>query len=80
MRLVAAAECNPPPLEDSPNCPLCSLVAICMPKVNFFRHGIAPRPLAASPELAPPVYVQALPARVRKRGETLLIQTDGVPR
>jgi CRISPR-associated endonuclease Cas1 len=36
----------------------------------------APRPLAVDRELALPVYVQATPARVRKRGETLVIQTE----
>ena len=60
-----------------PKCPRCSLVGICLPEeVNFFRRGSAPRPLAVSHEPALPVYVQATPARVRKRGETLLIQTE----
>jgi CRISPR-associated endonuclease Cas1 len=58
-------------------CPRCSLVGICLPdEVNYFRHGGAPRPLAVDRELALPVYVQATPARVRKRGETLVIQTE----
>jgi CRISPR-associated endonuclease Cas1 len=77
LRLVAAGGRIPPPLEDSPKCPRCSLVGICLPdEVNFFRHGAAPRPLAVDRELALPVYVQATPARVRKRGETLVIQTE----
>jgi CRISPR-associated endonuclease Cas1/CRISPR-associated protein Cas4 len=77
LRLVAAGGHIPPPLEDSPKCARCSLVAICMPEeVNFLRHGKAPRPLAASRELSLPVYVQASPARVRKRGEVLVIQTE----
>jgi CRISPR-associated protein Cas1 len=77
LRLVAAGGRIPPPLEDSPKCPRCSLVAICMPEeVNFIRHGVAPRPLAASRDPSLPVYVQASPARVRKRGEMLVIQTE----
>ena len=77
LRLVAAGGHIPPPLEDSPKCPRCSLVGICLPdEVNFFRHGGAPRPLAVDRELALPVYVQATPGRVRKRGETLVIQTE----
>ncbi len=77
LRLVAASGRIPPPLEDSPKCPRCSLVSICMPEeVNFIRHGIAPRPLAAGRDLSLPVYVQASPARVRKRGEMLVIQTE----
>ena len=77
LRLIAAGGRIPPPLEDSPKCPRCSLVAICMPEeVNFLRHGVSPRPLAAGRDLSLPVYVQSSPARVRKRGETLLIQTE----
>lgn len=77
LRLIAAGGRIPPPLEDSPKCPRCSLVSICMPEeVNFIRHGVPPRPLAAGRDLSLPVYVQASPARVRKRGETLLIQTE----
>jgi CRISPR-associated protein Cas1 len=77
LRLIAAGGHMPPPLEDSPKCPRCSLNAICLPEeVNFLRRGIAPRPLAASRDPALPVYVQAQPARVRKRGETLLIQSE----
>jgi len=77
LRLIAGGGRIPPPLEDSPKCPRCSLVAICMPEeVNFLRHGMAPRPLAAARDLSLPVYVQASPARVRKRGDTLLIQTE----
>jgi CRISPR-associated protein Cas1 len=77
LRLVAAGGHIPPPLEDSPKCPRCSLVGICLPdEVNFFRHGAVPRPLAVGREPALPVYVQAAPARVRKRGETLLVQPE----
>src|SRR5207302_5758834 len=77
LRLVAVGGRVPPPLEDSPKCPRCSLVGICLPdEVNFFRHGAAPRPLAVGRELALPVYVQATPGRVRKRGEMLVIQTE----
>jgi CRISPR-associated endonuclease Cas1 len=53
------------------------LVSICMPdEVNYLRHGVDPRPLAAGRDMALPVYVQASPARVRKRGETLVIQPE----
>jgi CRISPR-associated protein Cas1 len=77
LRLVAAGGRIPPPLDDSPKCPRCSLVGICLPdEVNYFRHGAAPRPFAVDRELALPVYVQATPARVRKRGETLVVQTE----
>src|SRR5690606_21701075 len=48
LRLIAAGGQMPPPLEDSPKCPRCSLVGICLPdEVNFLRRGAGePRPLA----------------------------------
>jgi CRISP-associated protein Cas1 len=80
LRPVATSGRIPPPLEDSPKCPRCSLMAICMPEeINYLRRGTVPRPLAAGRDLALPVYVQASPARVRKRGETLVIQSEANP-
>jgi CRISPR-associated protein Cas1 len=77
LRLIATGGRIPPPLEDSPKCPRCSLNAICLPdEVNFLRRGSPPRPLAAGRDPALPVYVQAQPARVRKRGELLVIHTQ----
>ena len=48
LRRVAAAGEMPPPLDDSPKCPPCSLVTICLPdEVNHFaRADAAPRPIA----------------------------------
>ena len=48
LRLVAVGGRIPPPLRDSPKCPRCSLVGICLPdEVNHFhRTGSAPRPIA----------------------------------
>jgi CRISPR-associated endonuclease Cas1 len=46
-------------------------------EINFLRRAVSPRPLAASRDLSLPVYVQTSPARVRQRGETLVIQTEG---
>ena len=48
LRLVATGGQIPPPLENSPKCPRCSLVGICLPdEVNFFRKAQEPpRPLA----------------------------------
>ncbi|MCE7902278.1 MAG: CRISPR-associated protein Cas4, partial [Gammaproteobacteria bacterium PRO9] len=40
LRLIAAGGQIPPPLEDSPKCPRCSLVGICLPdEVRFLRNG-----------------------------------------
>jgi len=78
LRLVAAGGQMPPPLEDSPKCPRCSLVGICLPdEVNFLRRSaINPRPLAVGRDEALPLYVQAHNASVRKVGETLEVSVD----
>lgn len=78
LRFVAAAGQMPPPLEDSPKCPRCSLVGICLPdEVNFLRNaGISPRPVAVGHDEALPLYVQATSASVRKAGDTLEVSVD----
>lgn len=78
LRLVAAGGQMPPPLQDSPKCPRCSLVGICLPdEVNFLkRGGPSPRPLGVAHDTALPLYVQARGGSVRKRGETLEVFVD----
>lgn len=79
LRMVAAAGRIPAPLEDSPKCPRCSLVGICLPdEVNFLRGRDASqlRPIAVSREEAVPVYVQANKASVRKKGDNLEVAVD----
>lgn len=78
LRLIAAGGQLPPPLDDSPKCPRCSLVAICLPdEVNFLRKDSGtPRPLAVARDEALPLYVQANKASVRKSGETLEVSVD----
>ena len=78
LRLIAAGGRMPPPLEDSPKCPRCSLVGICLPdEVNFLRHTTAnPRPLAVGRDEALPVYVQANRAKVAKKDEVLQISVE----
>ena len=78
LRLIAAGGQMPPPLVDSPKCPRCSLVGICLPdEVNFFKQDEnPPRPLAVARDDALPVYVQAHSAKVSKKGETLEISID----
>lgn len=78
LRLVAAGGQIPPPLVDSPKCPRCSLVGICLPdEVNFLnRAETPPRPLAVLREESMPVYVQARSAKVAKKDETLEIYVD----
>ena len=78
LRLIAAGGQIPPPLEDSPKCPRCSLVSICLPdEVNFLKHlKTQPRPVAVFRDDKLPVYVQAHRAAVRKSGETLEISVE----
>lgn len=77
LRLAAAAGRRPPPLENSPKCPRCALAGICLPdEVNWFRKGDPPRPLNPADDPALPLHVQAPGARVRKSGETLLVEVE----
>lgn len=78
LRLIAVGGQTPPPLEDSPKCPRCSLVGICLPdEVQYLKYQqTEPRPLAVARDEALPVYVQAWHAKVAKRGETLEISID----
>ncbi|MGI9301661.1 MAG: CRISPR-associated endonuclease Cas4g/Cas1g [Gammaproteobacteria bacterium] len=81
LRFVAAGGQAPPPLEDSPKCPRCSLVGICLPdEVNFLRREMEqPRPMVVARGEALPVYVQANRAKVSKRGETIVIAKEHEP-
>ena len=76
LRDVEASRQRPPPLEDSPKCPRCSLAGICLPdETNLFRTGTSPRPLNPSDDPALPLYVQEPGARLRKSGARLVVQT-----
>jgi len=78
FRQVADSGQTPPPLEDSPKCPRCSLVGICLPdEIGFLGHaGVEPRPLVPALESGLPLYVQSPRAYVRKVGETLVIEEE----
>lgn len=81
MRAVAAAGPIPPPLVDSPKCPRCSLVGICLPdEVRYLTVGegapTPPRPLVPARDDALPLHVQHPGARIRKNGEVLQIVDD----
>lgn len=80
FRQVAAAGQIPPPLVDSPKCPRCSLVGICLPdETNFLAHAAAeqrssPRMLLAPLQHARPLHVLEQGARVGKSGDRLVIE------
>ena len=74
----------PPPLEDSPKCPRCSLVGICLPdEVSFLkgsRYVVRPddvRRLMPARDDALPMYVVAQGGVVGKSGETLTVRVKG---
>lgn len=78
LRFIAAGGQMPPPLVDSPKCPRCSLVGICLPdEVNFLKNTQeSPRPLVVARAEALPLYVQANRAKVAKSGETLEVSVE----
>ncbi|MBB5016450.1 CRISPR-associated endonuclease Cas4g/Cas1g [Rehaibacterium terrae] len=78
LRAMAAGGRIPPPLEDSPKCPRCSLVTICLPdEVRFLKSPeLAPRPLAVSRHEALPLYIQQHNAKLSKKGEVLEVSKD----
>ncbi|SDH78786.1 CRISPR-associated endonuclease Cas4/Cas1 [Roseospirillum parvum] len=78
LRLAAAQKRPPPPLIDSPKCPRCALVGICLPDEVGQLAGTtpAPRPLAAGRPEALPLLVQAGHGKVGKSGDRLTIAVD----
>jgi CRISPR-associated protein Cas1 len=72
----------PSPLVDSPKCPRCSLVGICLPdEVNLLR-GVEPgavRRLLPARDEASPLYVVTQGATVGKAGERLVIRIPDAP-
>ena len=75
LRATVAQGQIPPPLQDSPKCPRCSLVAICMPDEVRALNGstLSPRPIAIASDQALPLVVQSHRAHIRKQGNTLRI-------
>lgn len=78
MAEAARGGVMPPPLADSPKCPRCSLVGICLPdEVRFLKGGersaAEPRLLFPARDDALPLHVQHQGARVRKDGNVLQI-------
>lgn len=78
LRLSAAARRAPPPLENSPKCPRCSLLPVCLPdEVRYFDRAAPPRPLPPPSDTALPLYVQTPGARISKNGEELIVKAEG---
>ena len=80
LRRNAAADEAPPPLVDSPKCPRCSLVAICLPDEVSSLRGVRERPprrLIASDSPATPLYATTPGSRLSKRGGRVVLLEDG---
>ncbi len=81
MRDATRAGEIPPPLVDSPKCPRCSLVGICLPdEIRFLNESDdaapPPRMLAPARDDALPLHVQHQGARVKKDGDVLKVMDD----
>lgn len=84
LRSMAAFGQIPGPLIDSPKCPRCSLVGICLPdEVNFITakaETVKPedvRRLTPARDDSVPVYVQSQGAVVGKSGDQLQVKQKG---
>lgn len=83
MRVVAQDPMPPPPLVDSPKCPACTLVGICLPdEQNLMRdRSVAPpRRLLPVDSAARPLYVTEPGATVGKDGERAIVRVAGEAR
>ncbi|RMF86479.1 MAG: CRISPR-associated endonuclease Cas1 [Planctomycetota bacterium] len=68
---TAAAGKIPPPLKDSPKCPRCSLVGICLPDETCLAAETRESPAQASPRRLIPSSHPAFPLYVNEQGVTL---------
>ena len=83
-RVMSTQNEIPPPLEDSPKCPRCSLVGICLPdEVSFLKgssYVVKPddvRRMMPARDDALPMYVQAQGAVVGKSSDNLTVKVKG---
>ncbi len=80
LRTVASQPAPPAPLVESPKCPPCALVGICLPDEVTLLRG-APitelRRLVPARDDAAPVYVQEQGSTVGRSGERLMIRAPG---
>jgi CRISPR-associated protein Cas1 len=80
MRTSMAADTAPAPLIDSPKCPRCSLVGLCLPdEINLLsvRGTDKPRRLIASAPSAQPLYATTPGSRVTRRGGRVVLLEKG---
>ncbi len=85
LRTTAAQPVSPHPLVDSPKCPRCSLVGICLPDETHLLSGDDTVPRVRRKEIrllyperpdASPLYITEQGARVGVTGERLVVRLD----
>jgi len=76
LRKASLKDTPPPPLVDSPKCPRCSLIGICLPdEVGFLTHGVDEiRAIYPRVQDALPLYIQSAGSYVKKNGGQLIIE------
>ena len=80
LRADVARDAPPPPLRDSPKCPRCSLVGICLPDELNYLRGDAPKPkrrLVPRDPASAPLYVTTQGVRLSKRGGRVALVEEG---
>ncbi|MGQ0617893.1 MAG: CRISPR-associated endonuclease Cas4g/Cas1g [Acidimicrobiia bacterium] len=80
LREVASTDVPPPPLVDSPKCPRCSLVGICLPdETNALaaRSVLPPRRLIPRDDVPQPLYVTEQGAYLRRDRGRVDVVKDG---
>jgi len=80
LRVAAASPDPPPPLVDSPRCPRCSLVGICLPDEHnqqTDRSNRSPRRLTPRDSAARPLYVTVQGATIGARGGRAVVSKHG---
>ena len=82
LRTMAAEGRMPSPLEDSPKCPRCSLVGICLPDETRLLACPMPQPadgnvrrLTAARDDALPLYIQEQGVTLGKSGDQLTVKS-----
>ncbi len=79
-RKTAAGDEIPPPLDDSPKCPGCSLSGVCLPdetRLLTSDDDIEIRRLYPARDDAIPLYVRDYRAILAKKGEEIVIKSRG---
>lgn len=80
VRRNAAAKVAPPPLEDSPKCPHCVLVGLCLPDelaISRPNQQFGTRRLIATESPAKPLYLTEPRASIGKKGGRLSLRSEG---